>query len=70
VLLGQSEVHNKHASVLFAKDKIRGLDVPVDKAPVVDLLDCHKHLYQEIDSDLEVVGLLQASSGAGQIDAK
>jgi hypothetical protein len=42
----------------------------VDKASIVDLLDCNKHLYQEINSDLQVVSLLKASSGAGQVDAK
>lgn len=41
----------------------------MDEASFVNLPDSGEHLYQDLDSDLEAIGLVQTSAYFGQVDA-
>ena len=69
MLLGQTKVHNIDLSIFFVHYEIGSLDISVNKTTLMDTVDSSDHLHQDLNGHLEIVPLVQASSGFSQVDA-
>lgn len=69
MFLGQAEVYNVDLPIFFIHNKIRGFDISVNETTLMDTVDSSDHLHQDLNGHLEIVALVQASSGFSQVDA-
>lgn len=70
MLLCKAEIHDENSAVLLAQNKVRSLDITMDEASVMYLLNGYQHLQQDVNRDFETVGLLQTSPSTRQINAQ
>ena len=69
MFLGEAEVYNVDFSIFFVHNKIRSFDISVNKTTLMDTVDSSDHLHQYLNGYLEIVALVEASSGFSQVDA-
>lgn len=69
MFLGKAEVYNVDLPIFFIHDKIRSFDISVNETTLMDTVDSSDHLHQDLNGHLEIVALVQASSGFSQVDA-
>ena len=70
MFFGKSKINNVDLLKILAEYEVRGLDVPVNEASVVDLLDGHEHLDQQLDCNLQAVVSLQVLPYLGEVVAQ
>ena len=70
MFLGQAKVHNIDLSIFFVHYKVRSLDISVNKTTLMDTVDSSDHLHENLNRYFEVVALVEAPPGLGQVDSK
>ena len=68
MLLCKTEVHYVDLCVFLVHHEVRGLHISMNKASLMDAVDCCNHLHQDLNRYLEVVSLVEAPPGFCQVD--
>ena len=70
MLFSQAEVDYKDFLEILAEHEVTSLDISMNKSSIMDLFDSFKHFYEELNSYLQTVMLLQILPNLSQIVTK